>query len=98
MRWLGLSLLLIGMVVACDEVTAESYADLVERSRGCAETSECVLAGGGQCTCAQPVNASAVPEIESAVEDLDCEGAVVDCDGNDNVRCEAGRCISDQSP
>ena len=82
---------------ACSNTTPEEYVELVESSRACGADGECVLAGAGECTCAAPVNKSDAEEVQEAADDVECEGAVVRCPAHNNVRCEAGRCVSDES-
>ncbi len=85
--------------LACDEVTPQSYLELVEGSRECAAHADCVLAGEGECTCASPVKTSAQEEVIQAAADLDCEGVTTtQCPTHGNLRCEASRCITDDSP
>jgi hypothetical protein len=86
------------LLAACSETAPSEFVELVEASRGCSATEECTVAGGGECTCATPVNVGAVEEIDEAAGEVECEGATISCADNANVRCEAGRCISDGSP
>ena len=85
---------------ACDDMSAQQYADLVDEARACAAADTCVLAGEGACTCATPVNASEEGAINEAADDFDCEKVETAdrCTAHSNIRCEAGRCISDESP
>jgi hypothetical protein len=85
---------------ACGGMNAQEYFDLVEEARPCAAGDTCVLAGVSACTCATPVNASQEEEITEAADDFDCEKVETSdrCSAHTNVRCEAGRCISDESP
>ena len=97
-RWL----VLLVLVACSDAVAPEEYAELVESSRRCAADGDCALAGGGldvigSCTCAVPVASASVDEINDAASRVECEGAVVECASNDNVRCEESRCVSDQN-
>lgn len=86
------------LAVGCTSTTPEELVELVEDSRACGGDGECALAGGGLCTCEQPVNSAEVEEVNEAAEDVECEGATADCPGHNNIRCEAGRCVSDESP
>lgn len=82
---------------ACTATSPEEFAAIVEEARACQDGDGCQLAGGGQCTCDTPVNDDAVARIDEAAADVDCEGAVVECTSHQNVRCEDGRCRSDES-
>ena len=84
---------------ACGGMNAQEYSDLVEEARPCAAGDTCVLAGVSACTCATPVNTSREGEINEAADDFDCEKVETSdrCSAHTNVRCEAGRCISDES-
>lgn len=77
-------------------VSIEDFNALVEDARACQAGDTCVLAGGGQCTCNSPVNASRAVEIDEAAEDVRCGGAMVECPSWTAVRCEAGRCVADR--
>jgi hypothetical protein len=84
---------------ACDDVTPQSYVELVESSRECSADTDCVLAGEGGCTCASPINMSAQEEVTEAAAELDCENVTTTmCPAHDNLRCEADRCVTDGSP
>jgi hypothetical protein len=94
--WIGL---LACYLSACDEVTPQSYAEMVEGARACESNEDCVLAGEGPCTCAAPINAASQEEIDEAAECLDCDYVTTtDCPANENLRCEAERCVTDDSP
>jgi hypothetical protein len=87
------------LAAACaDHVSPEELAEIVEGARSCGAADSCVLAGAGPCTCATPVRAAAAADVDAAVADVECEGAVARCAGHANVRCEGGRCISDPPP
>lgn len=85
-------------IFGCAGTSPEELVDIVEEARACEEGDSCELAGGGTCTCAMPVNAEATERVEEAAADVDCEGAMVECISHSNVRCEDGRCVSDESP
>jgi hypothetical protein len=92
---------LAAVAVVCGGCTAtspEEYVEIVEEARLCDEGDVCELAGGGTCICPMPVNGAAVDSVEEAAADVDCEGAVVECVSHSNLRCEEGRCVSDESP
>lgn len=97
---LAASVGLIAMVlVSCDEVTPQSFVELVESSRTCEADEDCVLAGAGECTCASPVNRSAEEEVNEAALDVACENVTAEnCAPTDNLRCEANRCVTDGAP
>ena len=89
------------LAVACGGCTGtspEEYAEIIEEARACDEGDVCELAGAGACTCAMPVNSESVDRVETAAGDVDCEGAVAECISHSNLRCEEGRCVSDESP
>lgn len=88
--------LTLGVTSGCGGVTEEELQQIIEESKVCAPGDSCILAGGGQCTCAVPINAEHRARVEQAVADYDCDGLMVKCMGNINVRCEAGRCVSDR--
>ncbi|MEQ9320872.1 MAG: hypothetical protein RIF41_17050 [Polyangiaceae bacterium] len=90
--------LLAAMASACTATSPEELAEIVDEARACQDGDVCELAGGGQCTCATPVNADAAARVDEAAADVDCEGAMVECVSHQNVRCEDGRCRSDESP
>jgi hypothetical protein len=74
-------------------LSSEQLSALVEGARACTEGEACALAGGGTCTCAQPVNASRAAEIDAAAARVECGGAVVRCANPGAARCEAGQCV-----
>jgi hypothetical protein len=87
------------VLAACADVTTpEEYVEIVEGSRACAADGECVLAGSGACTCAAPVNAAEAARVDEAAAEVDCKGATVECPSQGDVRCNAGRCVSAESP
>lgn len=88
----GLALVLTS---GCGRISLEEFSAQVREARACGEGDTCVLAGGGTCTCASPVNASRAAEINDAVERVDCEGSMVDCIGYRTARCENGQCVGD---
>ena len=88
--------LAIATAAGCGGVSAEELQQIIEESKACAPADTCILAGGGQCRCAQPINAKHKARVEQAVADYDCDGLMVKCMGNTNVRCEASRCVSDR--
>jgi hypothetical protein len=75
-------------------LSLEEYRDVVEEAQVCAPGDRCVLAGGGQCTCATPVNEREAARIDEAAADVRCGGAMPECPAHFDVRCEAGRCVS----
>jgi hypothetical protein len=98
--WSILAAVLISLTLtfghaACGGVSEEELQQIIEESKACAPGDTCILAGGGQCRCSQPINAKHKARVEQAVADYDCDGLMVSCAGNTNVRCEAGRCVSD---
>jgi hypothetical protein len=97
----NISVLLVCLTTALaagcgDNVTDEELQQIIEEAKACAPGDTCVLAGGGRCTCAQPVNAEHRERVEQAVADHDCGGLVVRCMDYTSVRCEAGRCVADR--
>ena len=82
----------------CTSTSPEEFVEIVEEARSCQDGDSCELAGEGPCTCPTPVNASAVASVDEAAMDVACEGAVADCVSHQNIRCEDGRCRSDESP
>jgi hypothetical protein len=93
---IALAFALVLGAAGCGGITDEEFQQIIEEAQVCEPGDTCVLAGGGQCTCDQPVNADSVERVERAVQDLDCGGAVVDCIGFSNPRCENNRCVADQ--
>ena len=89
---------LLLLLAACDDATPEDYRDLAESSRGCAATEECVLVGAGECTCDTPINRSAEEDLRETADNIDCQYVTISCPAHENLRCEAGRCITDASP
>ena len=97
--WLGLIMLVLA--ASCDDVTSpEDYVALVEDARSCSSDDQCLLAGGGPCTCQVPINGDNEEAITEAASQVECnEVQTTDCaEAHDNVRCQEGRCVSDQSP
>ncbi len=92
-RVVGLALVLTS---GCGRISLEEFSAQVREARACSEGDTCVLAGGGTCTCASPVNASRADALNEAVKNVDCEGSMVDCVAfQPNARCEAGQCVAD---
>ncbi len=77
-------------------LSREEFSEQRSEAAACSPGDTCVLAGGAQCMCALPVNASKAAEIEAAAKDVCCGGASVDCVSFANPRCENGRCVADQ--
>jgi hypothetical protein len=90
--------LLLCVTAACDTTTPEEYAHIVEQARPCTDGDSCVLAGSSDCVCPTPVNATEQERVSMAATEVDCNGAIAECIAHTNVRCEGGRCISDESP
>ncbi len=89
-------LLLVSVVFlsgCCESI--ESFSEHRAEAAACSPGDTCVLAGGSQCLCAAPVNASRAAEIEAAADEVCCGGAQVDCVLFQNLRCENGRCVAD---
>lgn len=100
---LGLMLLSCVTLAACGKTREEARVDmdrLMNEAKVCGPSDQCVLAGGGQCTCAGPVNASASSSVEAAADEVNqtCGGVMVDCVYYVNVRCERGQCVADNGP
>lgn len=94
-----ISAALVGLSLSACGITPEGYVELVEGSRACSADAECVLGGEGTCTCAAPINQSHLEEVTEAAADVDCEHATTTmCPAHDNLRCDAGRCVTDGSP
>jgi len=93
-----LGALAAGLLVGCAATSPEELAQIVDEARACEDGDVCELAGSGACTCATPVNADAVATVDEAAADVDCQGAMVECVSHTNLRCEDGRCRSDESP
>jgi predicted class III extradiol MEMO1 family dioxygenase len=89
---------LLAGFTACNATTPEEYAQIVDDARACSDGDSCVLAGTSDCVCPTPVNASQADRVNTAAGDVDCNGAIAECIAHTNVRCEAGRCKSDESP
>jgi hypothetical protein len=89
---------LSALLCGCTQASPGDYRDLVEASRGCAGDSDCVLAGAGPCTCDAPVNQAAADDVATTAAEVDCQGATIACPENANLRCEAGRCVTDDDP
>lgn len=89
-------LLLVSVVFlsgCCESI--ESFSEQRQDAAACSPGDTCVLAGGAQCLCAAPVNASRAAEIEAAADEVCCGGIQVDCVAFLNPRCENGRCVAD---
>ncbi len=92
-------ILVIACLGACDDVTPQEYVDLVEGARECTADGDCILAGAGECTCAAPIHVDREQEVLAAGMDLDCERVTATmCPAHANLRCEANRCVTDDSP
>jgi hypothetical protein len=87
-------MLALTLMIGCG-TTREELLDLLEESRACAPGDTCVLAGSSTCTCASPVNARHLEEINDATESVNCGGIIVDCVAFQNPRCEEGVCVAD---
>lgn len=88
-------LLLVVLALTACGVSQDDFSAMLEEARACQTGESCALAGGGQCTCDSPVNASKAASIDEAADDVRCGGAQVECPGWSNPRCEAGRCVAD---
>ena len=76
-------------------ISTQEFSERVEAAQACKPTDMCVLAGGGQCTCARPVNATEADPINKLADDVNCGGAQVECAAVMNVRCENAKCTGD---
>lgn len=87
-----------GETVTREEALAELSRVMAE-AKACSATSQCVIAGQSNCSCAAPVNASFSERIDDAVEDVNrtcaIEDFLGDCIAYQNPRCEQGRCVAD---
>jgi hypothetical protein len=97
------AVVLVGLVACADVTSPEEFVSLVDASRSCGSADTCVLAGSSACTCATPVNANDEAAVNEAAAQVECEGATVMDGGgcppaHDGLRCDSGRCVSDQSP
>lgn len=95
--WVGL----VAVVGTSGCLSREEYAAMVEAARTCEPTDTCVLTRHDvavSCDCPVPVRASEVANIEAAARSLACGGVTAKCVPwtETNLRCEAGRCVSDQ--
>jgi hypothetical protein len=104
--WKRAALLVFSIAaVSCggSEPTREEALDQLFRvmaeAKACSASSQCVLAGKSNCSCEAPVNASFLPRIEDAVEDVNdtcaIEDFLGDCIAYQNPRCEQGQCVAD---
>jgi hypothetical protein len=78
-------------LLACGISDAE-YARIVDDAAVCSPGEACVLAGGSDCTCPQPVNARNAARVNAAADDVRCGNIMVKCRGFGEPRCANGRC------
>jgi hypothetical protein len=102
--WKRASLLVLSIAEAsCGGTTREEALEQLSRvmteAKACSTSSQCVLAGQSNCSCAAPVNASFLPRIDAAVSEVNrtCAAAdfLGDCLAYQNPRCEQGQCVAD---
>jgi hypothetical protein len=82
---------------ACEDPQAR-LDEVLADARVCDEGDTCVLAGGTDCTCDQPVRVDAADAVNAAAAGISCcdllgRCVAVDCAAFANVRCEAGQCV-----
>lgn len=93
--WSAVAGLFLVLTSGCGGISLEEFSAQVREARACTEGDTCVLAGGGTCTCASPVNASRAEAINEAAQEVNCRGSMVDCATYRNARCEGGTCVGD---
>lgn len=86
-----------------ERVSAAELVEIVEGARACEGADSCALAGAGPCTCASPVRVDQAARVDEAAAGVECEGVVLPtenlaCAAHGGLRCEAGRCVSDDAP
>jgi hypothetical protein len=105
--WKLVSLVVLGWgLAACGNTSREeALAELgrvMTEARACDATSQCILAGQSNCSCAGPVNAAARSRIDAAVARVNevCAASdfLGDCMAYENPRCEQGQCVADPRP
>ncbi len=101
-KWQAVGVLVFTLASGCgpapvDIVEVEQFYKKVDLARGCSAGDTCVLVSPGPCTCAVPVNAQRQREIEEARDDLSCGKTNISCPRQENLRCEAGVCVTDMS-
>lgn len=92
--------LLVALAAGCgggdSTLSLDEYHELVEDARVCEVGDVCVLATPPRCTCAFPVRADAVEQLNALGEQVDCEGEGIPfCPSFANPRCEDGICTGD---
>lgn|GEM_PF-1711401 len=101
-RWWRGGVVVAALAVAACADPQQRLAEVIDDARACEPGDTCVVTGGTDCTCPQPVNADAVDAVEAAAEaangsccDVFGQCVAVDCAAFANVRCEDGRCVGD---
>lgn len=95
-----ISLLFVALFAVGCESPEQRLARMIDEAMACEPDDSCVLAGGSDCTCAQPVNEARAAEVDEAAKDISCcdmfgRCVAVDCAAFQDIRCQDGQCRGD---
>ncbi len=71
------------------------YQEKLRAAAACTEGDVCVIGGGIQCVCAEPINQNQESDLRELAKDVNCDGIAVSCIGRLNPRCENNVCVAD---
>ena len=89
------AVVLMSTTIACGGMSMNDYSEELSAAAACETGDVCVVGGGIECVCAEPINQSKEDEINELAKDVDCEGASVSCAMGINPRCENNICVAD---
>jgi len=94
----ALAVVVLSLLGACDDPKSV-LAQTINANKACDNSSQCVVAGATDCSCAEAINSAGVPEVEEVAASVDCcvlgQCSTVDCAAPVNLRCELNLCVTD---
>ena len=94
----ALAVVVLCLIGACDDPKAV-LAQTINANKRCDNSSQCVVAGGTDCSCPEAINSAGVPEVEAVAASVECcvfgQCTSVECAAPQNLRCELELCVTD---
>ena len=93
-----LAVVMLSLLAGCDDPKSV-LAQTINANKACDNSSQCVVAGATDCSCAEAINSAGVPEVEQVAANVDCcafgQCTSVECAAPVNLRCELELCVTD---